>query len=214
MFNMVLNHFAYMLPELALFRRIVIMMHLYRSLSGNDVLRFSKNTDFISSNCSSVKIVSIWISTIIYLLVLCTICELFCWHVLVFQIKPKHLCCFDQSASDAGDIRVKSTRKSTNPVKRPTGARRPLAADDGVRIVAATAPLAQKCEDCTFTCNTALQLKMHAYECHEKRGAGDALAFACRYCKMATDVKESLQRHTAQHTGKHTIRWGHSRAHR
>lgn len=78
--------------------------------------------------------------------------------------------------------------------------------DVDVELVEAKEGLAVKCEQCSFTCNTEIQLKMHVYECHTKDRA-TGLAFTCKCCNMATNVKETLQKHVAHHTGKNIVRF-------
>lgn len=78
--------------------------------------------------------------------------------------------------------------------------------DVDVELVEAKEGLAVKCEQCSFTCNTEIQLKMHIYECHTKDRA-TGLAFTCKCCNMATNVRETLQKHVAHHTGKNVVRF-------
>lgn len=78
--------------------------------------------------------------------------------------------------------------------------------NDDFELVAAKDKLSVSCEKCTFTCNTELQLKMHVYECHTMQPT-KGLSFVCKWCNMGTNIKETLQKHVAHHTGRNIVRY-------
>lgn len=78
--------------------------------------------------------------------------------------------------------------------------------DSYFELVAAKDGLSVSCEKCTFTCNTELQLKVHLYECHTLQPT-KGLSFVCKWCNMGTNVKETLQKHVAHHTGRNIVRY-------
>ena len=107
----------------------------------------------------------------------------------------------DETKSTAVSEPQKSrNRKSAKPVKTQNDLE-----TDFVQINRATDRMVVKCEQCSFTCNSDVQLHCHVTEGHLK--PANCQLFKCRQCKMSTDSNEAFKNHMVHHEGNHVVRY-------